>query len=202
MTMYLVIRDNQVKMSIPDLTIKADGTIWMRGMPLLGIADPIIKAKASDACKRQAWGEISAEAYTHIGVNANGLTVITQSDYMAAQEAKITPAQKMRREINHLFDQAGRLENSASEDNVSGPIMLRSKARKMLEDWRKTYPTEAAQEHKQSLLDKASALRDKASGALVYDCDGSLSSADQQARHDDFINKAKALEAEAAKIGG
>jgi hypothetical protein len=197
--MYLVIRDNEVKMPLADPTIKANGTIWMHGVPLLGITDAATKAKAVDACKRQAWSEIPAEAYTRVGENANGLTVIKRSDYLAAKEAALTPAQRERREIDKLFAKAERLENSDSEDNVSGPMILRSKARKMLADWQAKYPTDAAEEKHQAMLDKAAHLRDMASGALTYDMDGSISHEEQQKRHDDFINQAKAIEAEAAK---
>ena len=56
--MYLVLRNNEVKMPLADPTIKADGTIWMRGIPLLGITDAATKAKAADACKWEAWSEI------------------------------------------------------------------------------------------------------------------------------------------------
>lgn len=197
--MYLVLRNNEVKMPLADPTIKADGTIWMRGTPLLGIADAATKAKAVDACKRQAWSEIPADAFTRVGVNTNGLTVMKQSDYLAGKEAALAPAQRERREINNLFDEAESLANSDSEDNVSGPMMLRSKAQKMLADWHTKYPTEAAEENRQTMLDKAAHLRDMASGALTYDMDGSISPEEQQKRHDDLINQAKAIEAEAAK---
>ena len=70
--------------------------------------------------------------------------MIKQSDYLAAQEAALTPAQRERREINNLFAKAERLANSDSEDNVSGAMILRSKARKMLADWQAKYQTEAA----------------------------------------------------------
>lgn len=197
--MYLVLRNDVVKMPLTDPTIKADGTIWMRGVPLLGITDVAIKAKAADACKRQAWSVIPADAFTRVGDNPNGLTVIKQSDYLAAKEAALTPAQRERREINNLLAQADRLENSDSEDNVSGPMMLRSKARRLLADWQAKYPAAATAERREKMLDKAAQLRDMASGALTYDMDGSISPAGQQERHDDFINQAKAIEAEAAK---
>ena len=197
--MYLVIRDGEVKMPLADPTIKADGTIWMHGLPLLGIANIIDKAKAADACRRQAWDEIPADAFTRVGGNTNGLTVIKQSDYLAAKEAALTLAQRERREINNLFAKAERLANSDSEDNVSGPMILRGKARKMLADWQAKYPADAAEEKRQAMLDNAAHLRDMASGALTYDMDGSISPEEQQKRHDDFINQAKAIEAEATK---
>jgi len=198
--MYMVIRDKEVKMVRDDLVIKADGAVWCHGTPLLGITDAATKAKAADAVKKNAWSEIPAEAYTRIGENANGLTVIKQSDYLAAKEAAITPAQKMRREINDLYFRARKLADSDSEDNVSGPMVLRGKADRLLTEWRTKYPAEAAQERKQALIDKATDLRDKASGAMLYDCDGSLSHDDQIARKDDFIHQAEAIEAQAKTI--
>lgn len=137
-----------------------------------------------------------------VGTNPSGLRVVTQADYHAEKEAALTPsaAQKMRREISNLYQQAYRLEQSDREDNVSGPMIIRGRAKKMLEEWRKMYPQEAAEEKRSDLLYKAKELRDKATGALLYDCDGMLSWENQQAGREDFIAKAEALEAEAAKI--
>ena len=199
MAMYLVIRDGQVKMPLTDPTIKADGTIWMRGAPLLGITDATSKTRAADAVRRRAWDEIPADAYTRIGDNANGLTVVKQSEYLAATEAALTPAQRERREINNLYARAERIANSDSEDNVSGQMMLRARAGRLLADWRAKYPAEAAAERRAEMLDKAAHLRDMARGALTCDMDGWITTDEQQRRHDDYISQAKAIEA-AAKM--
>jgi hypothetical protein len=185
-----------------DFDIHADGTIWVSGrnIPLLGITNTTTAAQAANATKRQAWAEIPADAYTRVGINANGLTVIKQSEYLAVKTAAITPAERERCEISGLYLAAHRLADSDSEDNVSGPMQLRGKADRLLAAWCIKYPAEAAKERRDALMSKAADLRDKASSAMLYDCDGSLSNTDQIARRDNFISQAEAIEAEAKTI--
>lgn len=200
--MYLVIRDGEVKMTLADPTIKANGEVWYHGMPLIDSkSDAYLAAPDAirGAVKAKRWDSVPSSAIGRIGDNKTGLRVIKRAEYFAEQEAALTPAQRERREINNLFAKADRLANSDCEDNVSGPMILRGKASKMLADWQSKYPDNAAEEKCQEMLDKAAHLRDMASGALTYDMDGSISPEEQLKRHDDFINQAKAIEAEAAK---
>mgnify|MGYP001377210684 CR=1 FL=1 len=53
---------------------------------------------------------------------------------------------------------------------------------------------EDQKENNEKLVRKAEKLRDLARGALTYDCDGSLSQAEQQKRHDTFIKQAEEIE--------
>jgi len=194
--LFYVIRNGEIKMMRDDFTFKSDGTIWCHGTPLLGITDKVVAAKAQEAAKRKAWDEIPADAYTKLGVNANGLTFISQEDYSAQTKAEITPAMRERAEISAIYSKAHKLENSSSEDNVSGPMRLRARANTMLDAWRTKYPNEAKKETNGILLAKAQELRSKAIGALTYDADGWITQEEQQKRHDDFIKQAEALEAQ------
>jgi hypothetical protein len=201
MATYLVMRDGVNKMTIPNATIKANGEVWYNGCPLIDSQSAAYKA-AGDAtvraiAKARDWGKLPAGVIAKIGTNTSGLCVVKQSDYMAECEAKITPAQRDRREIINLFARAYRLENSDSEDNVAGPMLLRSKAEALFAAWRVNYPIEAAVERCADMMSKAQDLRDKAVGALTYDADGLLSREDQQARHDEYIHQAEAIEAQA-----
>jgi hypothetical protein len=204
MTTYLVVRNNQTKMVLNDPTIKSNGDVWFKGSPLVDGECEAFKATGraaiTEILKAKDFGKLPAGIIAKIGTNPSGLRVVKQSEYLAEQEAKITPAQKMRREINDLYYRAHKLAESDSEDNVSGPMMLRGKADKMLSEWQAMYPAEAAQERKDALMSKAQDLRDKASGALTYDADGLIGPEEQQKKHDDFINQAKAIEAQAANI--
>jgi len=200
---YMIIRDEQIKMVITG-DVRYNGELWVNGNPMIDSKSAAYIA-APDAIKAaqiaKEWDKIPAEAIAHIGTNnATGLTIIKQADYLAAKAAAITPAQRDRIEINKMYAKASAIEQSDSEDNVSEPMRIRSAARTMLAAWSIKYPADAAAEEKAKLISKAADLRSKAVGALMYDCDGSLSEADQQARHDDMIAQAVAIEAEAAKL--
>lgn len=110
------------------------------------------------------------------------------------------PENVARRAVDGLLAMADRLERSGSDDNVSGPIRLRADARRKLAEWRERYPEAARAEDARDLRSRADALRSLAAGALVYDADGSLSAEYQQARHDELIKDAEALEAQANEL--
>jgi hypothetical protein len=73
----LVVRDGEIKMTLAgkNVVIKPDGTIWYLGVPLLGITDPDVKAKAAAAVKAKKFDQIPAEVFTRPGDNPNGLWV-------------------------------------------------------------------------------------------------------------------------------
>lgn len=204
MTTYLAIRDGQVKMPLSNPTIKADGSIWMHGNPLLDSesegARKIGMDKLRELARANKWSEIPADAYAKIGTMPSGLIVIDQQEYLRQQRENRTPAQKERDRINGLYAKADRVANSNSEDNVWLPMQLRGQADKALAKWREDYPEEAKAERKAALMADAAELRSKAVGALTYDADGWLDNAAQQARHDEYISKAEAIEAQANNL--
>lgn len=70
-----VMRDNEVKLLIPgpSVTIKADGTLWVKGFPILGIDDPAEKARMVGLVKAGKHDQIPAIYYTRLGDNPNRL---------------------------------------------------------------------------------------------------------------------------------
>lgn len=73
-----VVRGAELKLSLPapSVKIKADGTIWYQGVPLLGVgADEDKKAEMSKLVKAGKYSEIPSEYYARMGDNANGLWV-------------------------------------------------------------------------------------------------------------------------------
>lgn len=110
------------------------------------------------------------------------------------------PENRDRREIEELYEKAYRIEHSSSEDNVMVPAQLRALARQKMAEWREKYQDAARDEDARELLSKASDLRSKAVGALVYDADGWISRGEQQKRHDEYIKEAEELEARARAI--
>jgi len=70
-----IVRDNEVKISLPAarVKIKEDGTIWFQGMPILGITDPELKAKIVADIKVKKYDRIPADAWVRLGENENGV---------------------------------------------------------------------------------------------------------------------------------
>jgi len=195
---YMVIRDGKIQTQV-NATINNTGEVWCGGCPMIDSKSTGYTTAGEAAiraiCKNHKYDQLPVGVIAHIGVNPSGLRIVEQSVYLAERAAEITPAQKERAEINNLYYRAKKIQDSSSEDNVSGPMILRGRADKMYADWCKKYPADAAQEQKDKMKRKAENLRDMARGALTYDCDGSLSQADQQKRHDAMMNQAEEIEA-------
>lgn len=105
------------------------------------------------------------------------------------------PVNAERRRISAMYAQAERLEDYPAES-----ITLRMRADAALKVWRATYPDAAREEDRQTLKAQAEHKRSLASGALTYDADGSLTPAMQEARHDEWMAEAAALDAQAAAL--
>lgn len=204
MTTYLVIRDGVVKMPLPNPTIKADKTVWIKGMPLLDSqsdgAKEIGLDKLTDLAKAHDYANIPADAFAKIGLNPSGLLVIEQNEYLAQTKAARTPAQKERDRIASLYAKARARYNACDDCNVSDYYRIKGQADAALTKWREDYPDEAKEERRAELMSDAADLRNKAIGALTYDADGWISREEQQKRHDEFITQAEALEAKANNL--
>jgi hypothetical protein len=93
----IAVRGTEIKLYLPAPEIKADGTIWMQGMPLLGIDDPEAKKKAIVAVKSKKYSDIPDEFFTRLGNNPNGLWVGTREEWQtqpAKQQHDILEAEK------------------------------------------------------------------------------------------------------------
>jgi hypothetical protein len=68
------LRNNEVKLEIPDaqLTIKENGSLWYKGMPILGIANAPDKDKITKLVKARRFSEIPDEYFVRKGDNKNG----------------------------------------------------------------------------------------------------------------------------------
>lgn len=102
------------------------------------------------------------------------------------------PAHKARRAVTALFAKAHRLQ-----DDPVRYVPALHEAETALKHWREQYPSAAKAERREALLADADELECTAKGALVYDADGILSSAEQHARHDRWMAEAAAKRAEA-----
>lgn len=106
------------------------------------------------------------------------------------------PGATERREIYDLVSRAAECEDEDYRLSCS----LRLDARARLVAWSEKYPAEWREEHAERLEAVAQHERDLAVGAMLYDCDGSLSEDDQKRRAAEFVARAVALEAESANI--
>ena len=68
------LKNNEVKLEIPDaqLTIKENGSLWYKGMPILGIANASDKDKITKLVKARKFSEIPDEYFVRKGDNKNG----------------------------------------------------------------------------------------------------------------------------------
>ena len=107
-------------------------------------------------------------------------------EHKASVEAmRNRPSAIARAKVSGLYNRAAGLVGDAGEYY---PALNRAQAAKA--QWEKDYPEDAKKERKENLLVEAESLKSKAIGALVYDADGSLTAADQQKNHDEWMAKA------------
>jgi len=193
MKTLVMVRDGTVKLRVPRVEERSDGTLWCNDSPLLNATGlGALPADATKALVRaKAWSNIPAGAWARMGENAGGLLVIESDEWSRRGQADRTrPGGYERAQIDALLFQANRLANGPSEDNVSGPISLRAEARRRLAQWRENYPAEAAEERADELRSLAEHEDHLAVGALTYDADGWISREDQNRRAAEHRTKA------------
>lgn len=208
----IVYRNGEEKLRVP---AKIQNGILRSGENILINADLIPTGKKDwvkeQMRKKNITPEIEAMGMK-IGDNGNGLIVEWQDDVIARERAaakavydalpaETRAANKERNTITDLYDRAYKALNyDTDDDNVSRGYRLRAQADKLFSEWRVKYPKEAMKEKATELIMQAEKEEDIAAGALIYDLDGWISSAEQQHRHDEFINKANELRREAEEL--
>jgi hypothetical protein len=203
MKSYRVSRNGELKGTYP-LEKHTDGTLWNGKNPLLDSEAEGYKTLGKDAIialiKAGKFAEIPADCFAKEGTSASGLEVIDYEIIRNQEIINLTDAQKERIRINGLFAKAYARQNASDDNNVQDYFIILGQAKKALAAWKVNYPAEAKEEKRDSLMNKAAELRSTAIGALTYDCDGDLTPAMQQARHDELINQARAIEAQAKAL--
>jgi len=99
MKSLIVVRGSEIKLYLPVPEIRKDGTIWMNGMPLLGIDDPEAKKKAIVAVKTRQFSDIPSEFFTKIGHNQNGLWVGTKEEWQSQPAKQLHDKAEAEKEI-------------------------------------------------------------------------------------------------------
>ena len=213
METVIVYRDGVQKLRVP---VEVRHGILRHGDQILINADLI----HLPATKASVVAEIKARRITpaieamgmRLGDNGNGLIVRLAADVDREERSKanaayaalpedVRAAREERLAIGELYCLSDRaLNDDTDEDNVSRGYGLRAEADRRLAAWHIQYPAAATEERRASLLAQADHEDDMASGALIYDCDGSLSPADQRRRHDEYAAKATALRQQAASL--
>ena len=79
--MLFAVRDGKIALNLAKYEIKADGTIWTQGMPVLGITSLNEKTKMVPLIKAKKFAQIPAEYFTRLGDNQNGLWVGTAEEW-------------------------------------------------------------------------------------------------------------------------
>jgi hypothetical protein len=113
METLIVARGSEVKLALPKAEIKADGTIWMYGMPLLGIDNPAEREKYAAAIKARKYSSIPARYFTRLGNNDNGLWVGTNKEWqkqpgkLAANKAAAIKAAEAEKKVRIYLSSRG-----------------------------------------------------------------------------------------------
>lgn len=78
-----IARNNELKLTLPEnlVSIKEDGTIWYKGIPMLGVEDPAEKKQIGDLVRAGKFSEIPAKYFTRMGDNENGLWAGTDAEW-------------------------------------------------------------------------------------------------------------------------
>lgn len=201
MTTILVMRDGQAKMRLVNPDIRADGTVWHRGQPVLdGQTAGVDLAALKRALKARDWAAIPAAAYARMGTSPSGLTLIEESEHRRALEAALTPAQRERRSIRDLFAQAENARHATDDDQMDRHFRLLGEAKSRLAAWRTTYPADAREEDRAELIAQAEHQEHLAVGAQTYDADGWLDATERDRRAAEFRARAAELRAQAASL--
>jgi hypothetical protein len=202
-------RDGNVTLRVPRADVRADGTVWYKGNPILdgSAVGALPKSAAAELVRSKAWDKIPATMYARMGVNPSGLELVDDAvELAAARQAAMEyrdahPEMVEREAISQLFAAAYRSEQHDTDDNqMMRAMRQRSEATSRLAAWRAKYPDAARAEEASELRSRAADKRELAVGALVYDCDGSLSREMQQERHDCLMREADDLDAQAAAL--
>ena len=202
-------RDGNVMLRVPRAEVRTDGTVWLQGMPILdgSAVGALPKSEAADLVRAKAWDKIPAAMYARMGINPSGLELVDDAADIAAArktaaEYRAAHPEAVEREaISQLFASAYKSEHHDTDDNqMMRAMQQRSEATSRLAAWRAEYPDAARAEDASELRSRAADKRELAAGALVYDCDGSLSREMQQERHDCLMREADDLEAQAAAL--
>jgi hypothetical protein len=115
MTVLLVIRRGEVKLTLPNPTVKADGSIWAMGNPVLdseaaGAPDRATLAKLT---KAKSYNKIPASCFAKRGENPSGLLILTQEEWDARPERKAAIDAQRAAADAHWSDVAARAVENA-----------------------------------------------------------------------------------------
>lgn len=119
-----------------------------------------------------------------------------------AEISKRTPAESEREQIVAAYRKACTAVDPDQDWSDDQLRAAKYRYDRQMAAWAAKYPAQEAAHkaaaHKSELTAQIADLESMADGAMLYDADGSLSAADQQARHDDYKAQAQALRAQLA----
>lgn len=209
--MIEILVDGKVTLHVP-ATIHADGTIWSIGSPSRPVLNGAL-AESRGISKATCAAQVKAGRYTPevlacgmvLGENFGGR--IARDKDAAADEARraadaaMTPIEREKQQLLQAIANAERAARRCdrSEDDVEYQ-RLTWKAEKLQDDFYARFPEEKIADKVAAMRSRAAHIRDVAAGAMLYDCDGSLSYEDQCERRDAGIAEAVAIETQAAQL--
>lgn len=206
--MVEVLKDGQVTLTVP-VEIR-DGVLW--GKTSAGVT-PLVngfllekagidKSEIGKCARSGDFPQAILACCLVMGENAGGRLVRDKDEARRAADAAMSPVEREKRkllsEIASVENQARRCDRSEDDEEFR---RLTWKAERLQKEFYDRFPEEKIADQARELLSRAAHRRDLAAGAMVYDCDGSLSYQDQVRRHDELIAEATKLESQAEELG-
>jgi hypothetical protein len=207
MSIFQVMLNGKVTLTIPGEI--RDGFLWgLTGDSAKPVLNGSLLAEngvsQDEAKKALASGKYSDKiraCFMTVGDNANGRTVVnkTAADRLEHEQWKAnrTPADLRREEIATLWAKVRRCDRS--EDDVEYD-RLRFAAQDAESKFYAEFPEELKKDQAAELRAKADKARELASGALVYDADGWISSEEQERRAAEFRAEAAQYDLQADEL--
>jgi len=202
MSTYLAIRDGVIRARIPDGEIRDGVLVGPAGEHVIDAE--LAKAdgqyeRVRELAKARQWNRIDRRYIAGPGTSASGLLIIEEKEWRKRerQRTEQSPGAKERAKIEQLYLTA---ERQLREGNIEGHFRLRTEADRRLAAWRAKCPRAAAAEYATELQAQANHVEQMAVGAMVYDCDGSLSQDDREQRAANYRAKATDLKVKAERM--
>ena len=201
-----ILVDGIVKLTVP-ASIRTNGTIWSVGKPPKPVINGAL-AESRGISRETIAGQVKSNNYSPdvlacgmvLGENFGGRIArdkdAARDQARQRREAAMTPVEREKRT---LLDEISRIKNQARRcDRSEGDVEFRQltwDAENMQAEFYARFPEEVAATQAARLHERAENARRIADGAMLYDCDGTLSYEDQCERRDEGYAKAAALEA-------
>jgi len=145
-------------MRIPQITVRADGTLWASNntLPVVNSSGTLNKEQLMPLVSAKQWDNIPADNYMRLGVNPGDKECIDDRELVSRYVETRTDADKARDKVESAYINADQLQDNGG---VSSAIAARMEADKLAAEWAATYPEAAATSKAAAEAEEAARLR-------------------------------------------